>query len=250
MSAKFLGFSTKDAAAIGVGMAPRGEVAMIVALLGLSDGIIQQDMYLSLMMMSLATTMIVPPILRRMLTQPTTTQPLKNNVPFFPRKRGVGGNDMTAIKTAFCVVAALFVLMAAALAGVNYVTVDTISTTEHKAETQNVGALVTAVPMTTTIVSDASTSEAVEVKTTDFDPSLEMQYIYMQSENIDGSYAELNEIQERMYDVAEDYNEVEYDMLQEKIDNARTVVKEERDREDPERRDSGDGEAEDERDSD
>jgi Kef-type K+ transport system membrane component KefB len=53
--------------AVGIGMIPRGEVAMIVALIGLNLGIIQQDIYISLIMMSLLTTAIVPFLLRRYL---------------------------------------------------------------------------------------------------------------------------------------------------------------------------------------
>ncbi len=54
----------KDSLAVGMGMAPRGEVAMIVALIGLNLGIIQQNIYVSLILMSLLTTIFVPIILR------------------------------------------------------------------------------------------------------------------------------------------------------------------------------------------
>jgi len=45
-------------------MAPRGEVAMIVALLGLEAGIIGQGLYVALVLMSLLTTIITPIIYR------------------------------------------------------------------------------------------------------------------------------------------------------------------------------------------
>ena len=54
----------KNSLIVGMGMAPRGEVAMIVALIGLNFGIIQQDIYVSLILMSLLTTIFVPIILR------------------------------------------------------------------------------------------------------------------------------------------------------------------------------------------
>jgi Kef-type K+ transport system membrane component KefB len=54
----------KNSLVVGMGMAPRGEVAMIVALIGLNIGIIQQDIYVSLILMSLLTTIFVPIILR------------------------------------------------------------------------------------------------------------------------------------------------------------------------------------------
>jgi Kef-type K+ transport system membrane component KefB len=57
----------KDAAIIGFGMAPRGEVAMIVALIGLDGGLIQQDIYVSIIIMSLVTTVVTPIVLRNWL---------------------------------------------------------------------------------------------------------------------------------------------------------------------------------------
>jgi Kef-type K+ transport system membrane component KefB len=54
----------KNSLAVGIGMAPRGEVAMIVALIGLNLGFIGQDIYVSLILMSLLTTVFVPFILR------------------------------------------------------------------------------------------------------------------------------------------------------------------------------------------
>jgi len=56
--------SHKNSLVIGMGMAPRGEVAMIVALIGLNLGFIKQDIYVSLILMSLLTTIFVPIILR------------------------------------------------------------------------------------------------------------------------------------------------------------------------------------------
>jgi len=54
----------KNSLVVGMGMAPRGEVAMIVALIGLNLGFIQQDIYVSLILMSLLTTIFVPIVLR------------------------------------------------------------------------------------------------------------------------------------------------------------------------------------------
>lgn len=61
------GYSFQESLILGIGMSPRGEVAMIVALLGLNAGIIGQDVYLSLMLMSIITTVAVPPLLRQVL---------------------------------------------------------------------------------------------------------------------------------------------------------------------------------------
>jgi len=54
----------KNSLVVGMGMAPRGEVAMIVALIGLNLGVIKQDIYVSLILMSLLTTIFVPIVLR------------------------------------------------------------------------------------------------------------------------------------------------------------------------------------------
>jgi len=54
----------RDSAIIGFGMAPRGEVAMIVALIGLDKKVIGQDIYVSIILMSLLTTIVTPIILR------------------------------------------------------------------------------------------------------------------------------------------------------------------------------------------
>ncbi|MBI2661231.1 cation:proton antiporter [Candidatus Woesearchaeota archaeon] len=62
--AKLQGMSHKDASIVGFGMSPRGEVAMIVALIGLNSGLIKQDIYVSLVLMSLLTTIITPIVLR------------------------------------------------------------------------------------------------------------------------------------------------------------------------------------------
>jgi hypothetical protein len=52
-----------DAIRIGVGMIPRGEVGMVVAQIGLGLGIIQQNVYSVVVFMSVATTIVAPPLL-------------------------------------------------------------------------------------------------------------------------------------------------------------------------------------------
>ncbi|MGD9143794.1 MAG: cation:proton antiporter [Dehalococcoidia bacterium] len=67
LPAKIFGYDLRDSTIIGVGMMPRGEVAMIVALIGLSKNWIEQDTYAALVMMSLLTTIIPPLVLRNWL---------------------------------------------------------------------------------------------------------------------------------------------------------------------------------------
>jgi Kef-type K+ transport system membrane component KefB len=59
--------SHRTSLAVGMGMTPRGEIAMIVALIGLNLGVIQQDIYVSLILMSLLTTIFVPIFLRHFI---------------------------------------------------------------------------------------------------------------------------------------------------------------------------------------
>jgi Kef-type K+ transport system membrane component KefB len=57
----------RAAAIIGFGMSPRGEVAMIIALIGLDRGLIGQDIYVAIIAMSLLTTLATPIVLRSWL---------------------------------------------------------------------------------------------------------------------------------------------------------------------------------------
>ena len=49
---------------VGVGMMPRGEVALIVALVGLQSGIVSQHVYAIVVLMTAVTTILAPPLLR------------------------------------------------------------------------------------------------------------------------------------------------------------------------------------------
>lgn len=125
---------------------------------------------------------------------------------------------MGKVEALFGIVFVLTVLCGAALLGVNYLNIAEV-TTESADEEQ-------APVMTTEILFDGASVETTDSgEVVEYDPSLEMQYVYVQSQNINGNFAELNEIQERMYDVAEEYDPVEYDMLQEQVDNERYNAK-------------------------
>ncbi len=53
----------RSATVVGVGMIPRGEVGIIVATIGLSSGVIANDLYTTVVAMSLVTTLIAPPLI-------------------------------------------------------------------------------------------------------------------------------------------------------------------------------------------
>jgi Kef-type K+ transport system membrane component KefB len=61
LGAKKLGGSSM--AIIGVGMIPRGEVGLIVASIGLTMSIVQANLYNAIVFMSVATTLLAPPLL-------------------------------------------------------------------------------------------------------------------------------------------------------------------------------------------
>lgn len=54
---------------VGTGMMPRGEVALIVALVGLQVGIVSQPTYAIVVLMTAVTTVIAPPLLRYLFRQ-------------------------------------------------------------------------------------------------------------------------------------------------------------------------------------
>lgn len=59
-----LGMGKADALRIGVGMIPRGEVGMVVAQIGLGFGILSQSSYGVVVFMSVATTIVAPPLIK------------------------------------------------------------------------------------------------------------------------------------------------------------------------------------------
>ena len=60
------GMNKKDSMIVGVGMAPRGEVAFIIALYGLSLGIISKEIYSAVVFVSFITTVFALIVLKRM----------------------------------------------------------------------------------------------------------------------------------------------------------------------------------------
>ncbi|MGQ9586981.1 MAG: cation:proton antiporter [Thermoplasmata archaeon] len=63
--ARLLGMSRRDSISIGVGMSPRMEVAMIIALYGLTVGVISSEIYTVIVLMGLLTALFTPSILKR-----------------------------------------------------------------------------------------------------------------------------------------------------------------------------------------
>jgi len=67
LPALWLGKPLNEARVIGMGLVPRGEVAMVIALIALNDGYIQQPAFVSLILASLLTMIIAPLALKKWL---------------------------------------------------------------------------------------------------------------------------------------------------------------------------------------
>lgn len=76
-----LGFNLKGSIRIGVGMVPRGEVALIIAGIGLAGGILDERLFGVTIMMTLLTTLVAPPLLNFTLKIPGlgTKKPVKGS---------------------------------------------------------------------------------------------------------------------------------------------------------------------------
>jgi Kef-type K+ transport system membrane component KefB len=64
----------REALFIGVGMSPRMEVAMIIALYGLTVGIVTRELYSVIVLMGLLTALFTPSILRRIMKDAPPTE--------------------------------------------------------------------------------------------------------------------------------------------------------------------------------
>ncbi len=67
LAARSLG--ARDAVVVALGMVPRGEVGIIVAGIGATAGVIEADLFAVIVGMSIATTLLIPPLLRRALAR-------------------------------------------------------------------------------------------------------------------------------------------------------------------------------------
>jgi len=76
-----MGFNAKGALRIGAGMVPRGEVALIIAGIGLASGILDQQIFAAVILMTLITTLAAPPLLSATLkiAGPGTRKPVKGD---------------------------------------------------------------------------------------------------------------------------------------------------------------------------
>jgi Kef-type K+ transport system membrane component KefB len=84
------GLGRKSALIVGTGMVPRGEVGLIVASVGLSEGLIGRDLFGVIVTMSILTTLVAPPALKALFAS-------TGRLPSPPPARGPRGEDIEGI---------------------------------------------------------------------------------------------------------------------------------------------------------
>ncbi len=81
IGAFFSGLSKRDSTLVGIGMCPRGEVALIIAVFGLSAGALTIPEYSIITAMAFITTIIVPPIFQRLIKKKPEEATAKGGAP-------------------------------------------------------------------------------------------------------------------------------------------------------------------------
>ncbi|KXA91739.1 hypothetical protein AKJ57_00195 [candidate division MSBL1 archaeon SCGC-AAA259A05] len=69
LGAKLFGFNNRESLAAGVAMVPRAEVALIIARFGLGNGVLDPDVFSTILVMVIVTTLLTPPVLWRILKE-------------------------------------------------------------------------------------------------------------------------------------------------------------------------------------
>lgn len=94
--AALAGFNRRGALRVGVGMIPRGEVALVIASIGLGSGILTDQTFGVTIVMTLITTLLAPPIFNRLLKQSgETTRTVVSNQDMETREFEFDSLDLT-----------------------------------------------------------------------------------------------------------------------------------------------------------
>jgi Kef-type K+ transport system membrane component KefB len=81
LGALMTGFRFKEAMQLGVGMMSRGEVGLIVAAVGITEGMILQDTFSAVVGVVIITTLLTPPLLRSLFKKPTANKSMDIRTP-------------------------------------------------------------------------------------------------------------------------------------------------------------------------
>ena len=78
VGARIGGFTWRESLQMGIGMVSRGEVGLIVAKVGLDQGLLNNNIFSAIVGMVLVTTLVTPPMLRASFSksQPHPTKPV------------------------------------------------------------------------------------------------------------------------------------------------------------------------------
>ncbi|OQM46410.1 sodium:proton antiporter [Anoxybacillus sp. UARK-01] len=74
--AKLAGFEWRSSLAVGAGMVSRGEVALIIAGIGLESNLLTADLFAVLIVVVLITTLVTPPLLKMIFKRGSISQPV------------------------------------------------------------------------------------------------------------------------------------------------------------------------------
>jgi len=77
IGAKLGGFRWLEAIQLGIGMVSRGEVGLIVASVGLTSGLLSEEVFSAIIAMVLITTLVTPPMLRASFSERFTRKEVK-----------------------------------------------------------------------------------------------------------------------------------------------------------------------------
>ena len=64
LGGRFGGMTIRESVQLGFGMIPRGEVALIIAAIGITEGLIDSIVFSMIVMLVILTSLITPPILQ------------------------------------------------------------------------------------------------------------------------------------------------------------------------------------------
>jgi Kef-type K+ transport system membrane component KefB len=63
------GLTNRETLQLGFGMIPRGEVVLIIATIGILEGVIDAEIYAAVVVLVILTILLIPPILRYLFSQ-------------------------------------------------------------------------------------------------------------------------------------------------------------------------------------
>ncbi len=81
LGAALTGFKLRESLQLGVGMMSRGEVGLIVATVGIAEGMIRQDTFAAVVGVVIITTLLTPPFLRSLFTKSSKKKDIETQTP-------------------------------------------------------------------------------------------------------------------------------------------------------------------------